>query len=566
MSLVTENLCLTYPNQKKSVLNDITISFEENKIHLLLGPSGCGKSSFVNILTGIIPNNINGKIEGDIIIQGESIRGKESYELSTKIGYVMQDADTQFCTYKVEDELIFGLENLKFPREEMDKRIEEVLNILDIEDLRYKVLNSLSGGQKQKVAIASILILDPPIIIFDEPTANLDPLSSREVFAIINRLKEEFNKTIIIIEHKLDNLIEYVDYVHIFSQEGGVVGKGRPEDIFKDMDSSGTSTKIHFPSLVQIWKGLKLPFEDIKFDIDEVSKYLNDKFIYRPSNPEDISRSKKEQLLNAQNVSYSVDNYQIIDDLSFHVDRGDFLAVIGPNGAGKSTIAGILLNLYKDFQGDVSIDGKSVKKLNRKDLWKKAGIVFQNPEWQFISYTVREELEYSLKDSNLSQEEMDDRIDNYLDRFSLLEFKESNPYLLSQGQKRRLSVASMMVTGQEILILDEPTYGQDYQNQIELLEYMAELNATGMTIIMISHDMESVIKYCNKVLILKEGRSIYYGNSKDLFHKDEILERANLLKPLHMELAEKMNNRSQVYSNSLEEFILNLSEIERGVE
>ena len=201
MALKTENLSFTYSNCISPVLNEITTTFHEKKLYLLLGPSGCGKSSFTNILAGIIPSNINGELKGDILINNKSIIKKNSYERTLDIGYVMQDSDTQFCTYIVEDELLFGLENLKFSKEEMDNRLNKVLDILDISDLRQRTLNSLSGGQKQKVSIASILILDPPVIILDEPTANLDAVSSIEIFRIINNLKKKYNTTITIIEH-----------------------------------------------------------------------------------------------------------------------------------------------------------------------------------------------------------------------------------------------------------------------------------------------------------------------------------------------------------------------------
>lgn len=562
MTLKTESLYFTYLNQESPVLNDITVAFENNKTYLLLGPSGCGKSSFVNILSGIIPNNITGEIKGDITIDGESIVGKESYETANKIGYIMQDADTQFCTYKVEDELVFGLENLKFSREEMDKRINNVLDILDIRHLRYRVLNTLSGGQKQKVAIASILILDPPIIIFDEPTANLDPVTSKEIFGIIKMLQEKFNKTIIIIEHKLDYLIEYVDYVYIFNNKGRIVNEGSPKKVFENIVDIESTPSFHYPQIIDIWKNLKLPYDDIRFNIKEAGKYLSKKYKYIENSIEAKEQSNNNKFLSVSNITYKVADKRIISDLTFDIDKGDFLAIVGPNGAGKSTIAGILLNLYKNYEGEVIIDGKSVKSYKRSDLWKKAGLVFQNPEWQFISYNVREELEYSLKDSNLSKEEIENKIDQCLERFNLLEFKESNPYLLSQGQKRRLSVATMLITGQELLILDEPTYGQDYDNQVELLEYISELNSNGMTIIMITHDMDAVIKYCNKVLILKDGNSIYFGNNKKLFQNNDILREANLLKPMYVEILEQMNYNNQDFPISLEEFIINLKEKE----
>lgn len=554
MILKTENLSFTYLNQETSVLNDINVSFERNKVYLLLGPSGCGKSSFVNILSGVIPNNISGEISGDIIVDNESILGKESYEISKKIGYIMQDPDTQLCTYKVEDELVFGLENLKYSKKEMDERINNVLDILKIKDLRYRLLNTLSGGQKQKLVIASILILDPPIIIFDEPTSNLDPATSKEIFEIIKTLQEDFQKTVIIIEHKLDDLIEYVDYVYIFNCEGYIENEGIPEDAFENLIDTKKDPLYYFPQIINVWKTLELPYEDIKFNFEEAGQYLGERYDFIEKSSGEEKSSIMKEFLSASNINYNVGNKKIIQDLSFSINRGDFLAVVGPNGAGKSTVGSILLNLNKDYTGKVILDGKPIKTYKRSLLWKKAGLVFQNPEWQFISYNVREELEYSLKGSNLSKNEINKKVDEFLKRFKLLEFKESNPYLLSQGQKRRLSVATMLITGQELLILDEPTYGQDFDNQVELLQYISELNLNGMTIIMITHDMNAVIEYCNKVLLLKDGKSIYFGNNRDLFHDEEILNKGNLLKPIYAEILQQMGFSSGIYPINLDEF------------
>lgn len=561
MILKTNNLSFTYLNEETPVLNSINVSFEKNKTYLLLGPSGCGKSSFVNILSGVIPNNISGEITGDITIDNKSILGKESYEISKNIGYVMQDADTQLCTYKVEDELIFGLENLRYSIEEMNNRIDYVLDILNIEHLRHRLLNSLSGGQKQKIVIASILALDPPIMIFDEPTANLDPVTSKEIFGIIKLLQEKFHKTIIVIEHKLDDLIEYIDYVYIFNSNGYIINEGNVKDTFKDIIESKISPSYHYPKIIDVWKLLGLTYEDIKFNVKEAGEYLAKRYDFIESL---IIKEKQSSdiILEASNISYSVGDKKIIDDLSFEINGGDFLAIVGPNGAGKSTVGSILLNLHKNFKGKVLIDDKSVKSYKRSILWKKIGLVFQNPEWQFVSYNVREELEYSLKHSKLTKDEVDKKVDEFLKKFKLLEFKESNPYLLSQGQKRRLSVATMLITGQEILILDEPTYGQDYDNQVELLEYISELNSNGMTIVMITHDMNAVIEYCNKVLLLKDGSSIYFGNNREIFREEDIIREGNLLKPMYAELLHEINPNIEAYPINLNEFIEGLIEKE----
>ncbi len=541
MNLKTVNLSLTHTNQDKAVLNDISLNFDENKLYLLLGPSGCGKSSLANVLAGIIPNNISGKITGDVLFDDYSILQKQTYEISLKVGYVMQDADSQFCTYKVEDELLFGLENLKYSKKEMDIRLNRILDLMNIKDIRYKSLNSLSGGQKQKVAIASVLILDPPVVIFDEPTANLDPATSKEIFQLINKIKCEYKKTIIIIEHKLDYLIEYVDYVYILSNNGMVDSSGTPKEVFRYLLDTNKRPEFHYPQIIDLWKAINAPYEDISFNLKDCIKYIKDKYFYKNSNTEYNVEKLNSKILEAQNIRYKVNDSQIINDLSFEVEKGDFMAIVGQNGAGKSTIASILLNLNKNYQGNIIIDGKLIKSYKRKDLWHKAGLVFQNPEWQFISYNVSDELKFSLKDIKLDKNEEEKCISECLERFKLLEYKDYNPYLLSQGQKRRLSVATMLITGQDILILDEPTYGQDYDNQTELLEYLSELNKEGITIIIITHDMDLVVNYCNKVMVMKDGNSLYYGDNKTLFENDKIIDEAKLLRPIFLEVLKEMN-------------------------
>lgn len=472
-----KDLSLAFPEQGK-VFNNISFNVRKNTITLLSGNSGVGKSSLLMCIARVIPNIIEGEIKGEIIYKNANIADKGIDSISGSIGYMFQDPDSQLCSFTVEDEIAFGLENLNIDPNQMDDIIDRALDLTGIRHLRMRNLNQLSGGEKQKVALSSILALDPEFIIMDEPTANLDPKSTREIVDLIRKLRDEMGKTILIVEHKVKEIMDIVDDVIEIYEDGAL-------NIEKDEFFKSYLVKS------------KLPVKSKK-SLEE--------------NP----------VIKVENLSFSYDkDREILKDINFSLYEGEMVAIIGPNGAGKSTLTKLLIGLMEPCKGRILIKNKDISEMSPKDIGKSLGLIFQNPEHQFIKMTVEKEMALGLELGGASQEEVSNKVDYYLNLFNLSSQKNMNPFALSQGQKRRLSTASMMINGQPILILDEPTYCQDRENLQELLNLLYDINNRGVSILMITHDMDLVENSCDRYIYLEGGQVKHCGIVDDNF-KDNL--------------------------------------------
>lgn len=471
--LKVKNLSLDFFFDEK-VIDNINFDIKENTINLLAGKSGCGKSSLLMCLARVIPETIEANMTGEILFQGENIEDKNSEHISGEIAYMFQDPDSQLCTFTVEDEIAFGLENMNVDQKKMESIIDKTLNLVGISNLKYRHLNKLSGGEKQKVALASILAINPKLILMDEPTANLDPVSTFEIVNLIKKLRDEMGKTIIIIEHKIKEFEHIIDNV---------------------IKVENKTTKI-----VDKCEYIKKYKESQVLPIRERKKY-----------------STKDPVLEVKDLCYAYSkNHNVLNNINFTLNKGEITALVGYNGAGKSTLTKLLIGFIKPFTGQIILNNKKLHKLNPREIGENMGLVFQNPEHQFIKMTVEKELSLSLEIKGLDEEDINEKTKSYLRRFDLLKNSKDNPFLLSQGQKRRLSTASMMINGQSILILDEPTYGQDKDNMKELVELLYKVNEEGISILIISHDMDLVSSCCDKVIYLDKGEIIYEGRDIDI--------------------------------------------------
>ncbi|MBP1581135.1 MAG: ATP-binding cassette domain-containing protein, partial [Oscillospiraceae bacterium] len=463
-------------------------AFYEGKIHAISGPSGSGKSSILYLIDGLIPHMYQGKLEGQVYLRGKDITEVLPRYRCGDIGFVMQNPDSQFCTYTVEEELAFGMENLGLPVEEMSLRIKEALDFVGMSGSEEMDLNNLSGGQKQKVAIASVLVTKPSILLLDEPTANLDPESRRQIFDLIVRLSREQNITIIIVEHNIAEIIGEVDRFLALDKDGKLLidcEKGSAEE------AAWIEANSHDPQLPH-----REPVVHTDAPIIEIEN-LN--FAYP------IPGKKRAK------------GRQIIRDLSLNIYKQDFLAIVGENGVGKSTLMKLLFKVNQPDSGEIRIYGKALRSYHTKELYNQMGLVFQNPENQFITNTVSDEMLFSLKRVKISQEEKEKQVHAMLEKFHLEHEKEKSPFALSQGQKRRLSVASMLLTDQAILFLDEPTYGQDFENRQELMKDMQELVEQGITIVMITHDLSLVKQYATRVVRIEDGTVVKDVSTEEYF-------------------------------------------------
>lgn len=539
------NLSFKYMNNDKPTLSGMNFEVKEGEFILFLGPSGSGKSTTVLTLNGIIPHSIPGKMEGDVDVCGLSTYKNHVYEFAQKVGIVFQDPEAQFVTMNVEDELVFALENLCYPPEKMENKIINSLKKVKMEQYRFRNVYSLSGGEKQKILLAALLAMNPSVLIFDEPTANLDPVGTIEFFKILELLKRRSKHTIILIEHKLDDLIHLVDRVVAIGRGGCKLLEGTPREVFGEQLDLFIGEGIWVPQTALlahelILSNIELPH--IPLNTEEACSILKDFEPIMANVSKDKDKKtftfKEELALEVRNLSFKYDDEKpALKEISLKVNKGDFLAIVGANGAGKTTLAKHLVNIIRPPSGKISINGKDILAYSTKELSQKIGYVFQNPEHQFIKDTVKDQLIFGLELNGFDSDLIEDKLDLMLKRFKLEPYSDLSPYMLSHGQKRLLSVATMLTFGQEILILDEPTFGQDMKSANELLDLLKALNREGKTIIIITHDMTFASENADKVVVMSEGKLLFCGITSCLFENEQILKDARLTIPPLLKLS-----------------------------
>lgn len=501
-----KNLSVRYGQDRRDTIQNITVDIPTEGITALIGPSGCGKSTFIQALMNIIPSHIKAKKTGSFLFGDRQIDQILLNQMSTEIGYVFQNPDTQFCTYRVYDELAFSLENLNYKPEDIKIIVEDTMALLDITHLQNKVLYELSGGEKQKVAIASVLVTNPPFLIFDEPTANMDIENTDQFFELIHKICIEQKKTILIIEHKLEHLWKYLNYFMILNEKGQLDYYGDKKGAFDYFMKK--SHALILPPIITLAKALGI--HDMSFDHHQAVAYL--KKLKRKKNR--IFKNHKvidDFAIQVNHITLQKDSQTILDNISFDVEKGDFIGLVGKNGAGKSSLMNCILGIDKDMRGSVSILGKKGK------ATKKIALCFQNPEWQFICSSVYDEVAYGLKKQKIKKKQLELQVQDILSRFHLIHQSKQNPFTLSEGEKRRLSVAAVTTSHQKILILDEPTFGLDGKTQREVMTLLKELNEEGITIVVISHNVDEVYQYCNRIVELESGKIAFDGKYDHYF-------------------------------------------------
>lgn len=564
-----QQLAFTYNGDSLPVWDQVCCSFQEKTLNLILGPSGCGKSTFLYALNGTVPSCYGGSLSGSVLQNGQEITSIGPSELASRIGLVFQDPECQFCTFTVEDELAFGPENLGLSSQEISQRIDRALQLVHMESFRANFLSELSGGQKQKIAIACVLAMDPEVLLLDEPTANLDAVSRSEIFQLLDELSHQEGKTVILVEHNLDGILPRVDQLLVFDQKGTMRLQGPCQEVIGNLlfrpDCADISVFLSQELLVlRQWVSAceggasRAVLWDYfhSGDFRDVSR-LGSLLAPLPKPEISVSLSSAERatsLLSLEQVGFSYQvpgrgkkgasfSEAILNQVNFQVYDGDFIAILGENGAGKSTLLNLIFRAMPCNCGTIRLLGRELQSYSRKELYQKMGLVFQNPEWQFVSTRVEDELRFSLKHSSLTEEDKNERVEASLRRFHLTDYRDKNPFALSQGQKRRLSVATMLLTGQKILFFDEPTYGQDFEQREELLHLIQSLNETGTTIVMVTHDLSAAAQYARRVLLLQDGEIAFDGEPDKLFLNEALLRRSRLEQPRLLPYSQALNRR-----------------------
>ncbi|RLG46222.1 MAG: ABC transporter, partial [Thermoproteota archaeon] len=439
---------------------------KEGEIVTIMGHTGCGKSTLCLTFNGIIPHAMGGDLKGKVVIDGLDIMEHDIPELARRVGMVFQDPETQLFSVTVKSEVAFGPENLMLPREEILERVRWALEATRLKGYEERAPTKLSGGEKQQVALAAAMAMRPRILVLDEPTSELDPVGTRKIFSLIKELNKKYGITFVIIEHK-EEAIQLSDRI-ILMKEGRVIGQGKPSQVFSDIKSVKES-RVRVPQISQLFYKLKergLDLGRIPLTIEDAYLLLKD--LLKEGKAEDIpvevnKREKGSQpVIKTENLFFQYKNGPVaLKGINLEVYQGEFVAIIGQNGAGKTTLAKHFNGLLKPTKGDVIIDGMNTKDALITDLAKTVGFVFQNPDHQFFSFTVEEEVAFGPRNLGLSDEEVKNRVDEALSTVGLEKMRQRHPFTLSRGQRQRLAVASVLAMHPKMIVLDEPTTGQD---------------------------------------------------------------------------------------------------------
>ncbi len=505
-----------------------------------MGPTGCGKSTLCLTFNGVIPHAIGGDLRGRVVVDGLNVAEHGIQELATRVGMVFQDPETQLFSATVRSEVAFGPENLMIPREEIIERVNWALDVTRLRGYEERAPINLSGGEKQQVALAAAIAMRPKILVLDEPTSELDPAGTSKIFSLIRELNERFGMTIVMIEHK-EEAVQISDRI-ILMKEGRIIGEGRPKEIF----SKGRIVKesrIRVPQVSQLFYMLRergLDLGSTPIAVEEAYHLL--KGVLRKEKAEDlrseIEPRKSKPIIRVENLFFKYKNGPMaLKGVNLEIYEGEFIAIIGENGSGKTTLAKHFNGLLKPTKGDVIVDGVNTKDAPITDLAKIVGLVFQNPDHQFFSYTVEEEVAFGPKNLGLSNEEVKARVDEALKFVGLEDLRDRHPLTLSRGQRQKLAVASVLAMRPKIIVLDEPTTGQDEVSINQIMSLVSRLRDEGRTIIMITHDMSMVAKYAERVIVLSDGKVLAEGPTREIFSLPEMLERIHIEVPSITKLA-----------------------------
>ena len=528
-----------YDAQAEATLKDISFDIAKGEKVLILGPSGSGKSTLAQCLNGIIPNIHKGQAQGQVRIDGQDIFKQSIYDKSQLVSTVLQDPDGQFIGLTVAEDLAFALENDCADQSEMKDKVALWAERLDLTSLLNHRPQDLSGGQKQRVSLAGVLIDESPILLFDEPLANLDPKSGQETIDLIDKIHKEVGATTIIIEHRLEDVLyRPVDRI-LLVNDGELLFNGSPDELLSStlLLENGIREPLYVTVLRQLGFDTRSAQNLSQLDALDLSDLaLPDRVL------KDKKDSSSDSILKVERLSVSYgDNPAIIEDLSFSLKKGERLAIVGKNGAGKSTLAKALCG-FVPSQGKLTYKGQDISQDSIAERSERIGFVLQNPN-QMISQTmIFDEVALGLRLRGIEEAEVEERVHEVLKTCGLYSFRKWPISALSFGQKKRVTIASILVLKPEIIILDEPTAGQDYKTYTDIMNFLDSLQKQGHTIVMITHDMQLMLEYSDRCLVVVEGKIIADDKPVTILNQKDLLESANLKQTSLYTLGQKLSS------------------------
>jgi ATP-binding cassette cobalt transporter./ABC transporter. len=537
-----QNFSARYETQKRPTLKNINLTIYKGEKVLILGPSGSGKSTLGHCINGLIPFSRKAELSGSLKVMGQETRESSIFDLSKKVGTVLQDPDGQFIGLTVGEDIAFALENDCVPQEQMAPIVENAARLVDMDEYLPVSVHHLSGGQKQRVALSGVLVNEVGILLFDEPLANLDPATGKYAIDLIDRIQKEKGLTVLIIEHRLEDVLyRPVDRI-IVMNEGMIVADMDPDELL----ASDILDRVHLREPLYIkavkYAGCKItkemhPSNLSRFRTESFREALvrwvgeGDKEPQFPANP---------SVLEVDHLSFSYGyGRETLHDISFTIREGEMVSIVGKNGAGKSTVAKCICGFEKPTSGRVLFRGRDITEETIAERALKIGMVLQNPNHMISKHLIFDEVALGLQARGVPEEEIRFRVEETLKICGLYPYRHWPISALSFGQKKRVTIASILVLEPEVLILDEPTAGQDFRRYTDIMEFLLQLNRRGVTIILITHDMHLMLEYTDRAIVLADGRKIADGNCAGILADKDVLTRANLKETTLFELAQK---------------------------
>lgn len=548
-----KHVSFTYSTGTGKALDGVSLTIEDGDFVGIIGESGAGKTTFGHCINGVVPHHFSGDFYGEVRVNGADTFETKLTDLSRAIGTVSQDIDSSMVAAVVEHEVLYGLENFGVARDQIESRVAGALEAVGISDLRDRRISTLSGGQKQKVALAAVIALRPQIVLLDEPTAELDPQSSRQIFELLAELNRQ-GITVIVIEQKVMLLCEYAKHL-VVMEHGHVALDGPARDVLSQTERM-VELGINCPRVATL--GIELHRRGIGSSrvaatVPEACEFIEETLRDVPSQsapavpqpaapkaaPPAVSFVSAESMLEFSHVSFGYKGHDVMHDVSLSVRRGEFVALLGPNGTGKSTTLRLSDGLLKPSAGTVTVAGLDTSRVRTSEIAQHVGFLFQNPDRQICQNTTRDEIAFGLRTLyGKDDPRVEERTRHVLELLHL--DGDVDPFNLAKGQRQAVALGGLIAINPELLLLDEPTTGFDYSECMEMMEHIRAINRAGTTVVMVCHDMEVVLDFADRAVVMAQGGIIADGPVRDIFEQRDVLERASLLPPQICELSQRL--------------------------
>ena len=527
-----ENFGFQYTAQAEPTLYNINLSISKGEKILIAGPSGCGKSTLAHCINGLVPNSYPGKITGKLTVNGEDAQNLGLFGLSKVVGTVLQDSDGQFIGLTVAEDIAFALENDCVPLGPMHDQVKKIAQLVDISQVLGHAPHEISGGQKQRVSLGGVMVSDVQVLLFDEPLANLDPATGKQAIDLIDKIQKHTGCAVIIIEHRLEDVLYRPVDRMVLMGEGRILYDGNPDELLcRDLlQSSGIREPLYVTALK--YAGVQLRADMRPSYLPELQLSEEQKAQVRSwfdRQPVPAPKSEQPVLLKAENIDFTYEGgHHALRGITTQIHQGEMVSIVGTNGAGKSTFSKVICGFEVPQTGNLSFGGTDLSKLSIKERADHIGYVMQNPNQMISKTQIYDEVALGLRNRGVSEDEIRPRVEKTLKICGLYAFRNWPVSALSYGQKKRVTIASILVLEPEMILLDEPTAGQDLKHYTEIMDFLTELNRQGVTVVLITHDMHLMLEYTPRAIVFHDGKVIADRSAAQVLNDPAIVEAAHL--------------------------------------